>query len=107
MQYIEFVAVKVKTEKNPKELVLPEGTPEQHFGTWRINTLTAQEGIDCLDALIAANDEYKEDPDKITETVFRKALIEKATTKDGKPTNPIDLKTIPSKLWNLLVAANQ
>jgi hypothetical protein len=106
---IEFVVVKTRTQGNvkEKEVLLPEDAPDDYLGAWSVCTLMAQDGIDALDELIMANDDYKENPDLITETVFRKKMIEKATAQNGKPVAPIDLRTMPTKLWHLLTAANQ
>lgn len=106
---IQFIVVKQLSDKpkNPKELLLPEDTSNEYLGAWNVRALTAKEGIDALDELIVKNDEYKENPDLISEAIFRKALVEKATTKDGEPVAPIDLHDIPNKLWQVLVAANQ
>ena len=104
--HIEFETVKKSTGKH-KELVLPEDTLEEYIGKWCVHTLSAQEGIDALDELITEKDEYKENPELITEAVFRKKMIEKATTKDGKPVTSINTEKIPNKLWQILTAANQ
>jgi len=107
LMQIQFVTVKQLSGTDTKELLLPEDTDDEYLGTWNIRALTAQEGIDALDELIVTKDEYKENPDLITEAVFRKTLVEKATTKDGQPIASIKLDKIPNKLWQVLIAANQ
>jgi len=109
LMQIQFVVVKQLSDKpkNPKELLLPEDAPNEYLGIWNVRALTAKEGIDALDELIMKNDEYKENPDLITEAVFRKALVEKAVAKDGNLVASIKLDKIPNKLWQVLIAANQ
>lgn len=100
---IKFTVVKESTG-NSKELVIKE---DEYLGEYVVKTLTAQEGINGIDELTMENEEYRENPERITVNDYRKKMIEKATTRNGKPIGKIDLKEMPHKLWQILVAANE
>ena len=103
--HIKFTVV--TTRKSPHDLVVPEDTPKEYLGTWTIHALVAKEGIEAIDELIAGNREYQEDPQKISISLIRQRLIEKATTKDDEPIGKMDFEKMPYKLWQVLVAANE
>ena len=96
--------------KNPKKrqcLIVAEDTPDIYIGTWTVHALIAKEGIEALDELIAENREYREHPELITQAIFNKKMLEKATTFNGKTVGKVDLSTMPYKIWQLLSAANE
>ena len=77
-----------------------------YYGQYMVRELTAQEGIDALNELIAENAKLQENPDQISAREYKLKLIEKATTLDQKPFK-LDLTKLPHKLYSLLLAANE
>jgi len=98
--------VVTKPSGNPKEIVVSEEF-KRYTGLYEVRELSAKEGIDALNRVIAENPELQENPDQLPVELYRKSLIEQATLKDGKPIGKIDLKKFPNKVWQLLIAANE
>lgn len=79
---------------------------KEYYGSYVVRELTAQEGIDALNELIAQNAKLQETPDRITPREYNCKLIEKATTLNGEPFK-LQLTKIPNKLYSFILAANE
>jgi len=104
---ISFVVVPhTKKTKNPKEIPVSDQY-KKCFGNYEVREISAQEGIEAVNILVAARKDFQENPDVIKPEELRKKQIEVATTFNGKPLVVGDLAKFPSKLWQVLVAANE
>lgn len=102
---VSFTIVTEPTDK-PKHFQVGKQF-KKYAGDYEVRELSAQEGIEAVDVLIAVHPEFQENPDQIKPEMIRQKQIEKATTFNGKPLVIEDLNTIPNKLWQLLVGANE
>jgi len=102
---ITFVAV-LKATGKPREIVIGEEFKE-YVGNYVVKELSAYEGNEALNALIASNKKFQENPETIKPIQLRKCNIERATTLNDKALQIPDLKKFPNKLWQVLTAANE
>jgi len=105
---IKFVvATEFTGKKKPKGTILIGKEYDEYVGEYIINEISAYEGNEAINALIAENKDLQENPDSIRPIQLRKKQIEKATTLNGKPLVIVDLSKFPNKIWQLLVVANE
>jgi len=102
---IKFTAI-VGATKTKEELSIGEEF-QAYAGRYEIREISAQEGIEAINALIAENKDLQANPDSIEPEQLKKKQIERATTLDGKPLVIADLGKFPNKIWQVLLAANE
>jgi len=98
---IKFTVVKGAASKS--EISIGEDWKEEYYGEYEIKELTAQDGIDALDELVLQFTE----PERITTTIYKQKLLEKAVTHNGKNFKVENFNQIPNKLYNILLVANE
>jgi len=101
LMHIKFTVVKGVASKS--EISIGEDWKEEYYGEYEIKELTAQDGIDALDELVLQFTE----PERITTTIYKQKLLEKAVTHNGKNFKVENFNQIPNKLYNILLAANE
>jgi len=107
MQIKFIVATEFTGNKKPKGTIIVGEEYNGYVGEYVIHEISAYEGNEAINALIAENKDLQENPDSIKPIQLRKKQIEKATTLNGKPLVIADLSKFPNKIWQVLVAANE
>ena len=98
-------SINKKNPRNPKTLYVDDSFPKDLLGEYMIRQLNAQEALDTENQFILEHKEAQDNPDRISPDSFTQKLIEEATTINGTKLKLPDLKTVPRRYYNLLVAA--